>query len=80
MASAPGTASGFDPEAHSAENLDVAANIPEGVTTLTEFFVTKNRPELDSPITCWHCYTTGDVTWCVEIDCPFPQPPKTKPE
>jgi hypothetical protein len=52
--------------------------IPDGVTTLTDFVVTKRQAAADSPITCWHCYTDGNVTWCVEIDCPFPQPPKVK--
>lgn len=62
---------GFDPEAHAAADFDPETVIPDGVTTLTDFFVTKRREELDMPITCWHCYTNGDVTWCVEVDCPW---------
>ncbi len=63
---------GFDPEEHAATELDPATVIPEGVTTLTDFYAVKRRSEqVENPITCWHCYTDGTHTWCVEVDCPW---------
>ena len=79
MATPSVPASAFDPEDHVlSPTTDSATIVPAGVTTLTDWFVAKSRPETDQPITCWHCYTNGTVTWCVEVDCPFPQPPKVK--
>jgi hypothetical protein len=69
---------GFDPEAHASTDFTPETMIPDGVTTFTDWVVTKRQAAADSPITCWHCYTDGSVTWCVEITCPFPQPPKIK--
>jgi hypothetical protein len=76
MATPSGPPSGFDPEAHQlSAATDNVTVVPAGTHTVTDWIVTKHNPDLDSPISCWHCYTYGDVTWCVEIDCPFPQPP-----
>ena len=42
----------FDPEAHASTDFAPETMIPDGVTTLTDFVVTKRQAAADSSITC----------------------------